>query len=133
MSMTMAVTPWTPKAIDLEPPLPSTIAASAIGMMVAASITQPTRCVAPAAINWTCGKYRPPESLPIPTSALADGSNLSWGFGDDQLEGLGDQTNDGGPVGRGYGDSRLQRQSGGVLTINGGRSVTWAKVATSGA
>ena len=51
MSMTMAVTPWTPKAIDLEPPLPSTIAASAIGMMVAASITQPTRCVAPAAIR----------------------------------------------------------------------------------
>ena len=42
MSMTAAVRPWTPQAIDLEPPLPSTMVASASGMMVAANITQPS-------------------------------------------------------------------------------------------
>lgn len=43
MSMTAAVTPWTPQAIDFEPPLRSTMVASASGMIVAANITQPTR------------------------------------------------------------------------------------------
>lgn len=43
MSMTAAVPPWTPQAIDLEPPLRSTIVASTSGMMVAANITHPTR------------------------------------------------------------------------------------------
>ncbi len=49
--MTTAVRPWTPSAIDLGPPLPSTMAASASGMIVAASITQPSKCVAPAAMR----------------------------------------------------------------------------------
>ena len=53
MSMTAAVRPWTPKAIDLGPPLPSTMVASASGMIVAASITQPSRWVAPATIRMT--------------------------------------------------------------------------------
>ena len=51
MSMTAAVRPWTPKAIDLGPPWPSTMAASPSGIIVAASIMQPSRCVAPAAIR----------------------------------------------------------------------------------
>ena len=51
MSMTAAVTPWTPHAIDLAPPLRSTMIASAIGIMVAANISQPTRWVAPLTIR----------------------------------------------------------------------------------
>ena len=42
MSMTTAVTPCTPPAIDLGPLWRSTMAASASGMIVAANITQPT-------------------------------------------------------------------------------------------
>ena len=34
--MAAAVRPWTPQAMDLVPPLPSTMAASASGMIVAA-------------------------------------------------------------------------------------------------
>ena len=51
MTMTAAVRPWTPQAIDLGPPMPSTMVASASGMIVAASVTQPSKCVAPAAMR----------------------------------------------------------------------------------
>jgi hypothetical protein len=45
MSMMAAVAPWTPQAMDLGPPLRSTMMVSASGMTVAARMIQPRRVV----------------------------------------------------------------------------------------
>ena len=47
ISITAAVLPWMPKAAARLPPWCKTIAASPIGMIVAASINQPSGCADP--------------------------------------------------------------------------------------